>query len=219
LIIVGYGTGRCGTMSLAKFLNNQEGWHVTHEKVCLGWYQAFTDTETAINDFTERPYSIIGDVGFYWINYLDLILRKFQGSRAINIKRDDDEVIESFWSYMNKDVQDFKYNQWKGYPFDSYEQTKDAIAFTVKRYRFLENEVRKLYPGVIYYLKTEDLNNEDKMSELLDWLKPKTKKTLIPFHTNTREQISKNDSKPNRLFAGVLGEKHVTKKILQRNYQ
>lgn len=188
LIVIGYGTGRCGTKSLAAFLDNQKDCDVTHEKVALGWYQAFTDTEIAIRDFVSRDSKIIGDVGFYWINYLDLILRKYKGSKAINIWRDDEEVIESYWSYMRPDIQDMKYNQWKGYPYDSPNQTKDAIAFTIQRYRFLENEVRKLYPYSIFTIKTDALNNSDVLDELLEWLGINNQ-NLNPVHINTREQI------------------------------
>ncbi len=199
-VIVGFGTGRCGTQSLAAFLDLQPGWEVSHEQVPLGWYQAFTDTEIAIREFLGRKGRVIGDIGYYWINYLDLILRKIPNAKAINIVRDDDKVIESFWSYMNPKLQSFEHNDWKGYPYDSPDQTKDAIVKTVRRYRFLEHEVRKIYPASIFVMKTEDLNDNDKLNELLDWLESDTFRVLRPVHTNTREQIlSKNARQTERL--------------------
>jgi len=189
-IVIGYGTGRCGTKSLATFLTKQ-GYNVTHEGVALGWYQALTDTEATIRDFVSQK-GVIGDVGFYWINYLDLILRKYP-AKAINILRDDDEVIESFWSYKKPELQNLCNNTWKGYPFDSDVQTKEAIAFTIKRYRFLEASVVKMYPASIYRLKTDDLNNKAKLDSLLEWLDYDGFRILKPVHTNKREQIlSKN---------------------------
>ena len=200
-IIIGYGTGRCGTKSLASFLNQQEGFNVTHEKVALGWYQAFTDTEIAVRDFVSRDSQVIGDVGFYWINYLDLILRKYPNAKAINIFRDEEEVVESFWSYKKPDEVNQVFEKWCSYPYDSSESTKDAIAFTIKRYRFLENEVLKHYPASIYRLRMGDLNNKNKLEDLLDWVGSSKLRMLKPVHINTREQIlSKNASERKRLF-------------------
>ena len=190
MILIGYGTGRCGTKSLASFLNQQEGFNVTHEGVLLSWQPAFTDTEETIKNLVSRDGKVVGDIGFFWIHYIDLILRKYKGSKAINIFRDDEEVIESFWSYMNPETQpNIINNWWKGYPFDSPEQTKDSIAFTIKKYRMLEHEVQKLYPASIYRMKTEDLNNKKELESLLDWIGDSEHKLLSPVHTNKREQI------------------------------
>ena len=187
-VIIGYGTGRCGTQSLARFLNNQNGCDITHEKVELNWQPAFSDVQEAINGLFRRTSPIIGDVGFFWIHYLTHILREVKDAKAINIWREDEAVIESFWSYMKKEVQNFQHNQWKGYPFDSPFQTKDAIAKSVMRYRFLEHGVSRIYPYSIYKIHTNDLNDKDKMEEMLNWLGIKDM-NLKTFHSNTSKSI------------------------------
>lgn len=205
-ILIGYGTGRCGTQSLAGFLDQQTGFSVTHERVALNWYPAFTDTEVAIRRFTSRPGKVVGDVGFYWVHYLDLILRRYPGAKAVNIRRDLDEVIESFWSYMRPDVQNFGASGWKGYPFDSYRQDKDAIAFTVRRYRFMEEEVVKQYPASIFLMKTEDLNDPEMLTGLLGWIGMEEYRILRPVHENKREKVlsTRNGRIPGRpLFKDV----------------
>ena len=207
-IVIGFGTGRCGTNSLAAFLNQQPGYHVTHEQAGLAWYPAITDTETCMGRFfASRTGTVIGDVGFYWINYLPLILRTYQGAKAINIRRPLDEVVESFWTYKDHGGWD-AFSNWYGYPFDAPTQTKDDIASTIRRYRFLEIEVQKLYPGSIYVMPTKDLNDTPMLEELLDWLGTKEHKMLRQFFLNTRGEIlNKKPKAPSIPFEGVLRRK------------
>jgi len=201
--VIGYGTGRCGTKSLAQFLNKQEGFDVTHEGVALGWYPLFTDSEKQLEAFASRNSAVIGDIAFYWIHYLDRILRKYKNAKAINIVRDDDEVIESFWSYKSEIRDKINLGGFYGYPFDSEECSKDAIAKTVKRYRFLETEAKKFYPCSIITLKTEDLNDRNKLHKLLNLIYGVEKDwDITPVKVNTVEQVlaSKNAHKTERLF-------------------
>lgn len=186
-------------MSLAKFLN-QQGLGITHEGVPLGWYPALSDSLGTIRNLFERQGDIIGDIGFYWINYINLILREYPGAKAINIWRNDDEVIESFWSYL-VDEPAF---EWNGYPFDSIHHTKDAIALTIKRYRYLENEVSKLYHGCIFTMNMEELNDEEALNNLVDWIGIKAN-DLNSVRANSRELIL-NASRKGRPY-GRLSEK------------
>ena len=165
-IIIGFGTGRCGTKSLAEFLNKQPGLNVTHEGVALGWYPALADTDVRLNAFLKREGDI-GDVGFYWVHYLDLIFHRHQGAKAINLIRDDEEVVASFWNHLGENESTVG---WHGYPFDSPNWTKDAVRFMVKRYRYIESELYKTYPFSIYRLPMQALNSKREMGKLLDWL-------------------------------------------------
>ncbi len=209
-IVIGFGTGRCGTQSLAAFLNQQDGYHVTHEQAGLAWYPAMSDSEACINRFlSTRSGDVIGDIGFYWVNYLDLILRKYPNSKAINIRRPLDDVIESFWSYKNpKEWEGIGLTYWYGYPFDAPTQTKDNIALTVKRYYFLELEVQKIYPESIYVMPMEHLNDKGRLSELLEWIGSERSYTLEQMHLNRRKQLILNrDKAPSIPFEGVLRRK------------
>lgn len=189
-IVIGFGTGRCGTKSLAKFLDNQPGFDVTHEGIPLGWIPAFADPKIEIGNLVERDAEVVGDVGFYWVHYLWLILKEYPDAKAINLLRDDEEVIESFWSYMDPDTQPHINGvDWKGYPFDSPYQTKDAIAFTVRRYRMMEAELHKMYPASIIQFDVEWLNDHSKLNLLLDWVAAPDDRVLQPIHLNSRQEI------------------------------
>jgi len=206
-IVLGFGTGRCGTKSLAAFLNQQPGYLVTHEKAYLSWYPALSDSEPSIKRlFTGHTGSTIGDVGFYWVNYLGLVLRRYENTKAINIRRPLDEVIESFWSFKEP-RQTESFSSWFSYPFDSDTMTKDDIALSVRRYRFLEVEAQKIYPASIYVMETQDLSDDNRLSELLDWLGSKETKMLRQFFMNTRGEILKRSNAPSIPFEGVLRRK------------
>lgn len=210
-IIIGFGTGRCGTKSLAAFLNQQKGWEITHEEANMSWYPALTDSKVCIDRFiSKRNGSVIGDIGFYWINYLNLILRKYSGSKAINIRRPIDEVIESFWSYRNDETDgNIGTMYWFGYPFDAPTKTKDDIAFTVKRYQFLEFEVQKIYPSSIYIMPIDDLNSKNKLESLLEWIEEDNIYNLNQFHINRRDQVIKQNKTRSKPFESVLNRKDV----------
>jgi hypothetical protein len=201
-LIVGFGTGRCGTASLAAFLNQQPGYAVTHEAAGLSWVPAFTDTEVCIRQFSSRLGLAAGDVGFYWIHYLDLVLRQFEHAKAINIRRDLDDVIESFWSYLSIEKPREPANGWYGYPYDSDKATKDSLAYTMRRYRYMEHEVGKLYPGSIFLMGMEDLNKPDILDLLLNWIGTPHRKVTVPVRSNTREEVltTRNDRNHGRLF-------------------
>ena len=172
MIVIGYGTGRCGTQSLASFLNQQEGFNVTHEKVPLGWTPFNAHREQSIKKFISTAEYVIGDIGYYWVNHIDYMLKEYPKTKVINITRKDEEVIESFWTYKAhvREFVSFMENEWFGHPYHSDRPTKDAIARMVKWYRYCEKELKLFYPDNIYQLDTYDLNNKDKLIDLLNWL-------------------------------------------------
>jgi len=158
MIVIGYGTGRCGTKSLALFLNKQPGLRVTHEGLPLSWFPALC----------EPPYlkDGTGDVGYYWLQYAQKVLTTYGNAKAIHIWREEEQVVESFWAYL-KDRKRYTQAPWKPYPFDHHEATKDAIATTVRRYMAIAGVLKERYRELIYTMHTDELNAP---ADLLDWL-------------------------------------------------
>ena len=182
--VIGYGTGRCGTQSLASFLNQQPDLIVTHEKVNLGWFPIFDDDYATIGNFINSE--VTGDISYEWLNYAGYVLSKYN-VKAINIIRDDEEVIESFYTYKSYlyDYASFMENEWFGHPYHSDKPTKDAIAQMVKYYRYWEKQLKNSYKDRIYIIETCDLNDKTKLNDLLDWIGV-TDKNLTACHTNKR---------------------------------
>lgn len=200
-IVIGYGTGRCGTKSLASFLK-QNGMNISHEgytKYAGGLESPLSDPPLLLNDMLEKEGDWVGDVGYYWLNFLWLPMRCYPGTRAINLWRDVDEVVESFWSYKQgaRDM-DRRLHKWFGYPFNSDRATKKSIARTIKKYTYDELELLKAYPTLIHRMHVNDLNDTGKLEELLDWLGFDGERVLTPIHTNKREQLLARHLVPKR---------------------
>ena len=183
MIVIGYGTGRCGTQSLASFLNQQEGFNITHEKVPKYWCPQFSEREEVPDIFAGREEKVIGDIGFYWIHYIPNMLKR-SDTKVINIIRNDDEVIESFWTYKSPDSVNL--GGWFGYPYQNEKPTKDAIAKTVRSYRRCEKEYKKKFPNTIYQMDITDLNSEDKLHNLLTWLDVDCKRNMTIKHIDIK---------------------------------
>ncbi len=74
-VVIGLGSGRCGTMSLGSLLNLQINSLVTHEGLPMPWNREPDVHEEMFNRLFARDAAIMGDSGYYWINYVEDLLR------------------------------------------------------------------------------------------------------------------------------------------------
>jgi len=98
-VIIGCGTGRCGTVSLAKLLNNQPETKATHERLPrLPWRVDFHLLYTRISQFRQelRKVTRIADVAFYYLPYIPYLLREFPTLRVVALQRDREETVRSY---------------------------------------------------------------------------------------------------------------------------
>ena len=91
MLIVGLGTGRCGTKSLAELLR-LNGFDAAHErKPALRWSG---EPDPA------RHFRVAGamfaDVGFYYLPHVRRLMCEFHDLRCICLRRSRSETIESF---------------------------------------------------------------------------------------------------------------------------
>lgn len=90
--LVGLGTGRCGTHSLAHLLSRQSGIHVQHErKPPLVWENEPTPDRHFLA--AQRP---LADIGFYYLPHVPFLLRRYPEMRFICLQRDRAATIQSF---------------------------------------------------------------------------------------------------------------------------
>lgn len=100
-MIFGMGTGRCGTWTLHRILQNQPDTVVTHEGFANPWepdYCIFY--EAILNMLVNYRAPIIGNIGWYWINYVGRILNSFDDPKCVCLKRPMDQVVTSFMNYL-----------------------------------------------------------------------------------------------------------------------
>lgn len=97
--IFGIGTGRCGTGSLAKLLDKQPGIWCSHEGEFCPWEKDLVAYyQSLVSLVSKAGETKIGNVAFYWKNYLSEIFRDLNDPKVIVLKRKKEEVIESFAS-------------------------------------------------------------------------------------------------------------------------
>lgn len=101
--IIGIGSGRSGTGSLAKLLNKQPGIWCSHEGEFMPWEKDLVAYYQSLMSLIGKATEVkIGNVAFYWKNYLSEIFRDLNDPKVIVLKRKKQEVVESFASMYHK---------------------------------------------------------------------------------------------------------------------
>ena len=104
-LIISIGTGRCGSVSLSKFLSAQESISVLHEgrldshkiRKLIKW----GNDEDNLFEWLEFLLSLdenkfVGDTGMYYLPYIEQIIEKYPQVKIIVMERDKEEVVKSY---------------------------------------------------------------------------------------------------------------------------
>ena len=104
-LIISIGTGRCGSVSLSKFLSAQEYVSVLHEgrldshkiRKLIKW----GNDEKNLFEWLEFLLSLdgnkfVGDTGMYYLPYIEQIIDKYPQVKIIVMERDKEEVVKSY---------------------------------------------------------------------------------------------------------------------------
>lgn len=172
-IIIGCGTGRCGTASLA-YLLRQNGINATHElPPHLPWEVDEKLLASRIEYFrnAKKP---VADVAFYYLPYLPFLLRKFPELVVVGLRRDREETIRSFEKKLGdrNPFNPFKEEDhiWGPcYPKFPFLERRVALGrFWDMYYQWLGLVASKFW-GRVRIFRTEDLGKEDTQREILRW--------------------------------------------------
>lgn len=192
-ILIGIGTGRCGTTSLACLLSSASDSRVTHEdsaiRVNLPWKFEEKWALKALDALNRRPEKTTGDVGFYYLPYVEWISRAVPDVTFVCIRRDKAETVES---YMNKTE---KRDHWsracrhsdpwdKMYPKFETDDKREAIGMYWDMY--YEEASRLERSGV--RIKTFDmklLNDETGVKQILDFCGLDSSKKVVGIRKNS----------------------------------
>lgn len=176
-MIIGLGTGRCGTVSLSKLLQ-RAGLNVTHElKPVMSWCS--DDIVHRVN--TLNKARVDGDIAFWYLNYIEELNEKYGSDniRFICMQRDPDEVVESFLKKTTGRNHWMKHNntKWKLDPcwdkcFPKYEVKDKAAA--IRLYCKGYHEKSKYYSRNLRNFKVcniNELNTKDEVASIFNFLK------------------------------------------------
>lgn len=173
-IVIGCGTGRSGTMSLARILDKCHGFSCTHEsnKPRLPWEVDEKAYDRKKQQFLSAPGNI-GDVYSGYLPYLERFIRDIPDIKIICTRRDAEAVAESFEKFY--DIGHLKnINHWydhkgregwrldpvwdQNYPKYDIKDRKQAILQYAKDYDKWIDRLIKKYPGNIMLLPIDDMS-------------------------------------------------------------
>lgn len=176
--IFGLGSGRCGTMSLSKILSYQIKTNITHEKIRLPWkidiYRLNQLLSIFVHDKTQNQF--IGDVAFYYLNYIDLIIQKLNNVKFICLIRDYNEILKSFliktkgYNHWDPNIPITKYEWYECFPkYHNMNKTK-SIKRYIKEYYQKCYYYQNKYPNVFKIFSINDLNTIDGQNKIFDFI-------------------------------------------------
>lgn len=216
-LIIGLGTGRCGTVSLSRFLNDQPEAFVIHEgayedmRILFPWEgtaEAVTDWLQQLAGFAgEQPF--FGDTGSYYLPYVEPILSAFPGARFICFERERASVVRSFATKTGKRNHwyEHKGKRWKkdtrwdaSFPKFDEQDKETAIGMYWDLYHEMSTDLSEKYPGHFRIFPMTIINSEAGRAELLDFVGYEGERVL------DREYVS-NTKKDNRNFRYWLKQK------------
>jgi len=191
-VVIGFGTGRCGTKSLARFLNKQEGVDISHEGLPLPFHPCWGQYFDTLAALMLRDSPIVGDVSAGWLFYVDRIITDFPDNFIILLdRRNIGEVVESFYFYLSKheNIKRDNGELWGTYPIEEAYFSKEAIRRSVERYVWQQRVLQGIYPDIRCVL-TKELSSKSKQIGLLNKLGiPREKHVLGMERLNKREEM------------------------------
>lgn len=167
--IVGLGTGRCGTTSLATLISRQPGWNCAHErKPFLSWEREPHWDRHFIDRRTNYA-----DVGFYYLPYVEKLLVRYPEMQFLCLQRDRADTIASFcrvrppgtnWFSSTPDA----LNQWdRAFPKFNCVRFPEAVGKYWDAYYACAAQFEEEYPDRFRIIATEDLNDPAAVEQML----------------------------------------------------
>jgi len=205
-LIVGVGSGRCGTHSLARLLYLQENTVSTHERYneMIRWncpknlwpLRLWRDTKA-------KGPLVRADISLSWTphigTFLDWAEQEDRFLRIVGMKRDRDEVVNSYidakledtnhWTYPPKKP-DEKTHPWdEAYPscVKTHDKRRGIELFWEKVYNIIEHYAEK--DNRVKVFNIDALNSEKGVSSILDFCgyESKNVKTSIKIRNTNKD--------------------------------
>jgi len=174
-MIIGLGSGRCGTTSLTNLLNFQKDSFFSHEMIPhLNWNFQTLEINTRLEELSKYPAKNSGDVSCYYLNYVTYINSVLPDTKFICLFREREKVVTSFSNHCIK--RDF----WTNNPnrehspvevsFPKYPITDKKIAIGMywdEYYKKASELAKKLSNFRIFHIT--ELNSTRGVKEILDF--------------------------------------------------
>jgi hypothetical protein len=210
-LVIGFGTGRSGTTSLSAFLNAQDNIRVMHEgrmkssvpATTFAWMGDELNVLQWINALvsTHDRNHWVGDIGMYFINYIERIIQEFPNARFICMERPHEEVVGSYlkWTEGKNHWMDHDGTQWKhvpkwdkAYPKYIANTKEQAIHQYCVDYGIQARALREKYPAHVMIVNLYDFNERPVRESILDFIHyTGIRRTEAEFICNPIEHLGK----------------------------
>jgi hypothetical protein len=179
-LIVGVGTGRCGTKSLTRLLSQQPGTGPTHERYGpeVRWDGPARLWPLRLwRDTAAQDAPVAAEVAFYWTPHVETLLQwadqDGRNVRVVGLKRDRQETIDSYlrWKqngdhWRRRDLREEEPGEWDHcYPSFALEDKAEAIgAFWDEVY----DRLADIEDERVQVFCTQSLNETDGVESILE---------------------------------------------------
>jgi hypothetical protein len=196
-IIIGLGSGRCGTVTLSTLLSNIQGINVKHElKSILPWKGDVEVVRNKISQISKLEGNIVGDVAFYYLNYVLPILKCHpkHNIKFVCLRRNKAKTVESFykiWGVRHSGIEDKKWQ--KALPKYMWKCDKRSLRRYWEEYYKLAEQWQHRFSSSFKIFETDlVLNDKQEMSKLFDFVEiSEEKRIYTSFRKNLREETKK----------------------------
>lgn len=183
-IVIGLGTGRCGTQTLAELIDAQPGGVGSHELrgARVHWEGGAAEVERVLDALQDRlnaGATLVGEVGLYYLPYVDMIRHRFPDVRFIVLKRDREATVDSFLEKTQDKANHWaptlrfaRHARWNAC-FPTYPVTlpkRAAIGRYWDEYYAQTDAYERAEPGVFHTVRTEQLGEEATQRQMLDFM-------------------------------------------------
>jgi len=183
-IIFGLGSGRSGTQSLAKLLNQQPSSKVWHEKE--KWRIPWVGGEKKVIHqiqlfkFLSRFYHLVGDISFYYLPYVPLIKQHIPNVKFICLRRNKEDTIKSYAKWVSRqnfcpwidhDGRKWSPNHWDHcYPKYDTDNMEEAISMYYNEYYETAIRYEQSMPEHFKIFWIDALNTEEGQREIFEFI-------------------------------------------------
>jgi len=190
-IILGAGTGRCGTMSFARVINNCKSTNITHEMGPILPYKKDYDVyKEYLDNLLRKEGKYIGDVSGYTRNYIEDFIRDVPNIKIIWITRDNEKTINSMKKKEDIDL----FADDTSHPFSKTRPTWTHINNATEIFVEVENkraeELMHKFPANFKIFDVEELNSKEGQDKIFDWYEIPKKDRV--YTKNSRYNVGLN---------------------------
>lgn len=159
---IGVGPGRCGSLSLAKILDECDGVKCTHEAFHTTEHYTLDICEMLLRMEPKNDGKLHGQVGAMWLGVLPFIRLQFPQIKVVCLHRDRDAVVASFLKR-----QKVRERPWILNPIGVLDRVNRE--FLEQHWHWCERQMARLEEPV-FHMATDDLNSDSILCRLFEFL-------------------------------------------------